>query len=211
MQRTACSSLSHFVCVCVRVRVCVYYIKVCTQCLYLLTSSLSHTHTHMHTHTHARTHAHTHTRTHTHTHTHTHTQDHSKVLQLLTQLLSAVVSAPPTPDSERDRLHRLAVSVAERYRGCGHSAPSTLAHTFFLLLDIMQFFDHYHSQEVSQSLEVGKGGRRGGGRGGKWRGKEGRKGGGEGRGGEGRGGGGGGEGRGSGGESGRDDCQKLDH
>ena len=81
-------------------------------------------------------------------------QDHGKVLAVMNQLLSTVASAPPTPESERDRLQRLAVSIAERYKGCGHSASQSLAHTFFLLLDIMQFFDHYHSKRPSQALEV---------------------------------------------------------
>ena len=83
-------------------------------------------------------------------------QDHEKVLSLLNQLLSSVASSPPSPQSPRDRLHQLAVVLAERYRGCGHSAPQALAHTFFLLLDIMTFFDHYHNKREDQALEVNK-------------------------------------------------------
>lgn len=81
-------------------------------------------------------------------------QEHEKVLTLLNQLLSSVASAPPSPQSLRDRLHQLAVVLAERYKGCGHSAPNSLAHTFFLLLDIMTFFDHYHNKREEQALEV---------------------------------------------------------
>ena len=81
-------------------------------------------------------------------------QDHGKVLGLLNRLLGGVASAPPTPQSLRDRLHQLAVVLAERYRGCGHSAPQPLAHTFFLLLDVMTFFDHYHSKRLEHALEV---------------------------------------------------------
>ena len=81
-------------------------------------------------------------------------QDHGKVLALLNQLLSSVASSPTSPQTQRDRLHQLAVVVAERYKGCGHSAPQPLAHTFFLLLDIMTFFDHYHSKRSDQALEV---------------------------------------------------------
>lgn len=82
-------------------------------------------------------------------------QDHGKVLALLNQLLSSVASSPSSPQSQRARLQQLAVVVAERYKGCGHSAPESLAHTFFLLLDIMTFFDHYHSKRLDQALEVG--------------------------------------------------------
>lgn len=81
-------------------------------------------------------------------------QDHGKVLALLNHLLSSVASAPTSPQSQRARLQQLAVVVAERYKGCGHSAPPPLAHTFFLLLDIMTFFDHYHSKRPDQALEV---------------------------------------------------------
>ena len=77
------------------------------------------------------------------------------MLGLLNQLLSSVASAPPSPQSQRARLQQLAVGVAERYKGCGHSAPPPLAHTFFLLLDIMTFFDHYHSKRPDRALEVG--------------------------------------------------------
>ena len=83
-----------------------------------------------------------------------HMQDHGKVLALLNQQLSAVASSPPSPQSQRARLQQLAVLVAERYKGCGHSAPQPVAHTFFLLLDIMTFFDHYHSRRPDQALEV---------------------------------------------------------
>lgn len=76
------------------------------------------------------------------------------MLKLFNQLLSSVASAPTSPQSQRARLQQLAVVVAERYKGCGHSAPQPLAHTFFLLLDIMTFFDHYHSKRPDQALEV---------------------------------------------------------
>ena len=81
-------------------------------------------------------------------------QDHEKVLTLLNQLLSSVASSPPSSQSLRDRLHVLAVALADRYKGCGHSAPHSLAHTFFLILDIMTFFDHYHNKREEQALEV---------------------------------------------------------
>lgn len=40
------------------------------------------------------------------------------------------------------------------YKSRGHSANRTLSHTFFLLLDIMQFFDHYHAKRIDLALSV---------------------------------------------------------
>ena len=41
-----------------------------------------------------------------------------------------------------------------RYKSRGHSANRALSHTFFLLLDIMQFFDHYHAKRIDLALSV---------------------------------------------------------
>lgn len=88
---------------------------------------------------------------------HVHTrQNHSKVLELLNQQLSHVASSPSPPHSDRERLQTLAISIAERYKNQpkGHSAGRQLSQTFFLLLDIMQFFDHYHSKRIDVALDV---------------------------------------------------------
>ena len=81
-------------------------------------------------------------------------QDHNKVLELLNKQLSSVASSPSSAHSERDRLQSLAVSIAERYKQHGHRASRQLSQTFFLLLDIMQFFDHYHSKRIDVAYDV---------------------------------------------------------
>ena len=81
-------------------------------------------------------------------------QNHSKVLELLNQQLSHVASSPSPPHSDRERLQTLAITIAERYRNQGHNAGRQLSQTFFLLLDIMQFFDHYHSKRIDIALDV---------------------------------------------------------
>lgn len=81
-------------------------------------------------------------------------QNHSKVLELLNQQLSHVASSPSPPHSDRERLQTLAITIAERYRNQGHSAGRQLSQTFFLLLDIMQFFDHYHNKRIDIALDV---------------------------------------------------------
>lgn len=83
-------------------------------------------------------------------------KNHGKVLEVINKLLSNVASAPTTPQSDRDRLQTLALSIAERYKSHGHSAPRQLSHTFFLLLDVMQFFNHYHGKRVELAFDVMK-------------------------------------------------------
>ena len=77
-------------------------------------------------------------------------------MELLNQQLSHVASSPSPPHSDRERLQTLAISIAERYKNQpkGHSAGRQLSQTFFLLLDIMQFFDHYHSKRIDVALDV---------------------------------------------------------
>eukprot|EP00058_Branchiostoma_floridae_P008695 XP_002594183.1 hypothetical protein BRAFLDRAFT_275527 [Branchiostoma floridae] len=81
-------------------------------------------------------------------------KDHEKVLILLNKLLCQVVSQPPAPQSDRDRLKALAVGIAERYQTQGHSGAQLEASTFFLLLDMVTFFDHYHTGQLDQALDI---------------------------------------------------------
>lgn len=43
---------------------------------------------------------------------------------------------------------------AYRYRTSGHSASQSRIGTFFLLLDLMQFFDLYHAGQHDTALDV---------------------------------------------------------
>ena len=81
-------------------------------------------------------------------------QNHTKVLELLNRQLSHVASSPGGPQSDRERLQSLAVNVADRYKSLGHGASRQLSQTFYLLLDIMQFFDHYHGKRIDVALDV---------------------------------------------------------
>jgi nuclear pore complex protein Nup93 len=76
------------------------------------------------------------------------------VLELLNRQLSQVVSIPGGQQSDRERLQSLAVGVADRYKAQGHTASRQLSQTFYLLLDIMQFFDHYHAKRIDVALDV---------------------------------------------------------
>lgn len=64
------------------------------------------------------------------------------------------MSIPGGQQSDRERLQTLAVSLADRYKSQGHTASRQLSHTFYLLLDIMQFFDHYHAKRIDVALDV---------------------------------------------------------
>ncbi|XP_064611037.1 nuclear pore complex protein Nup93-like [Liolophura sinensis] len=79
---------------------------------------------------------------------------HDKVLELLNKLLGQVVSQPSSAQSSRDRVKNLAVSVAQRYRATGHDGNQSNSVTFYLLLDLVTFFDLYNSGNYDQAIEV---------------------------------------------------------
>ncbi|XP_028392080.1 nuclear pore complex protein Nup93-like [Dendronephthya gigantea] len=81
-------------------------------------------------------------------------KNHEKTVEVLNKLLSQVVSAAPSPHSNRDRLKELAFSVAERYKSQGNNASRFRTNTFYLLCDLMQFFDLYHLKQIDDAFEV---------------------------------------------------------
>lgn len=83
-------------------------------------------------------------------------KNHGKVIEILCRLMSGIVSAPSTPQSDRSRIQNLAVSIAERYRNLGQLGSHVTSNTFFLLLDLMQFFDHYHAKSNEVALQIMK-------------------------------------------------------
>ena len=80
--------------------------------------------------------------------------NHEKVIELLNKLLAQVVSEPSVPESRRCRLQRHAVEIACRYRSIGHTASHDATAAFFLLLDLMTFFDAFHAQLFKDALEI---------------------------------------------------------
>ncbi len=100
---------------------------------------------------------------------------HNKVLQLLNKMLSSVIPERKVPDSKRTRLETLALKLAEKVlkflvkyflsfdnminllnRYCGHgcNASSDVSQTFYLLFDLMTFFDYYYNQQYNDALDV---------------------------------------------------------
>ncbi|KXJ26896.1 nuclear pore complex protein Nup93 [Exaiptasia diaphana] len=81
-------------------------------------------------------------------------KNNEKAIEILNKLLSQVVSTSGGNQSPRDRLQNLAVTIADRYRLLGHNASQSRISTFFLLLDLMQFFDLYHANQLDTALDV---------------------------------------------------------
>ncbi|XP_041125050.1 nuclear pore complex protein Nup93-like isoform X1 [Polyodon spathula] len=77
-----------------------------------------------------------------------------KVMGLMNKLLSPVVSQASAPQSNRERLKNMALAIAERYRTQGISAEKSVDSTFYLLLDLITFFDEYHAAHVDRAYDV---------------------------------------------------------
>lgn len=80
--------------------------------------------------------------------------NYEKVLQILTMLLSEVLPSANSAESERSKLEELAIKIANRYCEPHVDVPRELAGTFYLLVDLMTFFDSYHSKQYKEALEI---------------------------------------------------------
>ncbi|MGH0132388.1 UNVERIFIED_CONTAM: hypothetical protein FKN15_049214, partial [Acipenser sinensis] len=77
-----------------------------------------------------------------------------KVMGLMNKLLSPVVSQVSAPQSNKERLKNMALAIAERYRTQGISSEKLIDSTFYLLLDLITFFDEYHAAHVDRAYDV---------------------------------------------------------
>ncbi|XP_023492794.2 nuclear pore complex protein Nup93 isoform X4 [Equus caballus] len=77
-----------------------------------------------------------------------------KVLELMNKLLSPVVPQISAPQSNKERLKNMALAIAERYRAQGISANKFVDSTFYLLLDLITFFDEYHSGHIDRAFDI---------------------------------------------------------
>ena len=80
--------------------------------------------------------------------------NHDKVLELLSNMLCQFVSLANSPQSSRERIQTLSRGIAERYRTCGHNGTRVRSSTFYLLIDLMYFFDLFHGHQFDAALEV---------------------------------------------------------
>ncbi|MCJ8733278.1 hypothetical protein PDJAM_G00221470 [Pangasius djambal] len=77
-----------------------------------------------------------------------------KVLELMNKLLSPVIAQVNAPQSNKERLKNMALGIAERYRTNGIAGEKSVDHTFYLLLDLMTFFDEYHNGHIDRAYDV---------------------------------------------------------
>ncbi|XP_016320834.1 nuclear pore complex protein Nup93 isoform X1 [Sinocyclocheilus anshuiensis] len=77
-----------------------------------------------------------------------------KVLELMNKLLSPVIAQVSEPQSNKERLKNMAMAIAERYRTNGIAGEKTVDSTFYLLLDLMTFFDEYHTGHIDRAYDV---------------------------------------------------------
>uniref|UniRef100_A0A673X8D2 Nuclear pore complex protein Nup93 n=1 Tax=Salmo trutta TaxID=8032 RepID=A0A673X8D2_SALTR len=77
-----------------------------------------------------------------------------KVLELMNRLLSPVIAQVSAAQSNKERLKNTAVAIAERYRTQGVAGEKSADSTFYLLLDLMTFFDEYHAGNIDRAYDV---------------------------------------------------------
>uniref|UniRef100_A0AAZ3NX76 Nuclear pore complex protein Nup93 n=1 Tax=Oncorhynchus tshawytscha TaxID=74940 RepID=A0AAZ3NX76_ONCTS len=77
-----------------------------------------------------------------------------KVLELMNRLLSPVIAQVSAAQSNKERLKNTAVAIAERYRNQGVAGEKSADSTFYLLLDLMTFFDEYHAGNIDRAYDV---------------------------------------------------------
>ena len=85
-------------------------------------------------------------------------KDYQRVLELCNKQMSQVVSDVSTANSARERLKVMIISIATRYKTETNTSvraiqKSTLS-TFYLLVDLMTFFDLYHSENWELAYET---------------------------------------------------------
>ena len=80
--------------------------------------------------------------------------NHTKVLSLLNKMLCPLISQQKGVDTKREKIETLTIQIAERYFNQKCTAPREIKSTFYLLIDLMTFFDHYHIQHYNEALDV---------------------------------------------------------
>jgi len=80
--------------------------------------------------------------------------NYEKVLELLNPMIGSVVAERKAEGSNREKVENLALFVAERYFSIRSQLPHQASSTFFLLIDLMTFFDYYHDRQNNDALQT---------------------------------------------------------
>lgn len=85
-------------------------------------------------------------------------KQHKRVFELCNKLLNQVVTEVNVPNSTRDRIKSMILSIALRYKTetnmSARAIPTSVVYTFYLLTDLMQFFDLYHEENWEIAYET---------------------------------------------------------
>lgn len=85
-------------------------------------------------------------------------KQHKRVFELCNKLLNQIVTEINVPNSNRDRLRSMIMSIALRYKSetnmSTRAIPTSVVYTFYLLTDLMQFFDLYHEENWEIAYET---------------------------------------------------------
>ena len=85
-------------------------------------------------------------------------KQHQLVLELCNKLVSQVVTDVNVANSNRDRLKTMVLSIASRYKTeinlSLRPIPKSTITTFYLLTDLMTFFDLYHDENLDLAYET---------------------------------------------------------
>jgi nuclear pore complex protein Nup93 len=86
-------------------------------------------------------------------------RDYTRVLELSNKLISQVLTEVNIANSSRDRIKSLVMSIATRYKtettsARGAAVPKSVMNTFFLLTDLLTFFDFYHAEDWDVAYET---------------------------------------------------------
>ncbi|XP_011499100.1 PREDICTED: nuclear pore complex protein Nup93-like [Ceratosolen solmsi marchali] len=80
--------------------------------------------------------------------------NHEKVLSLMSVLLAQIVSKKSTPGSLRSRLQIKATEISLRYQGLPIQAAAESVAAFYILRDLMVFFDQFHNNQHQNALKT---------------------------------------------------------
>lgn len=79
---------------------------------------------------------------------------HNRTIELLNDHLGSIVAERKAEGSKRERLELFTLKLAERLCNEGNTADKETIGVFYLLLDLMTFFDYYHSKLYNDALDV---------------------------------------------------------
>ena len=85
-------------------------------------------------------------------------KQHQLVLELCNKLISQVVTEVNVPNSNRDRLKTMVCTIASRYKTevnmSVRAIPKSIITTFYLLTDLLTFFDLFHNEDLDMAYET---------------------------------------------------------